>query len=201
MLEILQLMYVQWLSHEREKYIWEDLYAHSWDEIIGRMYLLKAHQSIECRDYQDALTDFEQALSLLAKDDLSIRRGYYAHALADKALVQCFLGQYDTALATLDQALAVADESERNDILNNRGANLVLVGAFEEALNALHTQLEQDPRYSWLRFTLATCLLHLERYQEAVVAYEQVIAERGCLQNDVGLVAARQGLQPDWANL
>ena len=86
-------------------------------------------------------------------------------------------------------------------MLNNRGAILVLVGAFEEALNTLHTQLEQNPRHSWLRFTLATCLLHLERYQEAVVAYEQVIAEDGHLQNDAGLVAARQGQQPDWTNL
>lgn len=201
MMEILQLVYVQWLSHEREKYIWEDLYTHSWDEIIGRMYLLKAHQSIECRYYQDALTDFEQALSLLAKDGISIRRGYYARALADKALVQCFLAQYDTALATLDQALTAANESDCNDMLNNRGAILVLVGAFEEALNTLHTQLEQNPRHSWLRFTLATCLLHLERYQEAVVAYEQVIAENGRLQKDAGLIAARHGQQPDWANL
>ena len=137
-MEILQLVYLQWISHEREKYIWEDLYAHPWDEIIGRVYLLKAHQSIECRYYQDALTDFEQALSLLAKG--SVRRGYYARALADKALVQCFLAQYDTALATLDQALAVANESDRDAMLSNRGAILVLVGAFSEALNTLHTQ-------------------------------------------------------------
>src|SRR5437899_2220658 len=132
MMEMLQLVYVQWLSHEREKYIWEDLYTHSWDEIIGRMYLLKAHQSIERCYYQDALTDFEQALSLLAKDGVRRSRGYYARALADKALVQCFLAQYDVALATLDQALAVSDESDRDDMLNNRGAILVLVGAFEE---------------------------------------------------------------------
>ena len=118
-----------------------------------------------------------------------------------RKLSDCLIAQYNVALATLDQALAVSDESDRDDMLNNRGAILVLVGAFEEALNTLHTQLEQNPRHSWLRFTLATCLLHLECYHEAVIAYEQVIAEDGRLQKDAGLIAARQGQQPDWANL
>ena len=54
---------------------------------------------------------------------------------------------------------------------------------------------------SYLRFTLATCLLHMERYSEAIAAYEQVIAKEGRLENDAGLIAARQGRQPDWASL
>ena len=193
-----QLVYVEWISHERTKYIWEDLGEHPWDEIIGRIYLLKAHESVEESRYEDALTDFDQALSLLAKGDA---RDYYARALADKSLVQCFLGQYDTALATLDQALAIDTRSYQDLMLSNRGAILVLVGAFSEALNTLHAQVERHPRESWHRFTLATCLLHMERYSEAVAAYEQVIAQDGRLYDDAGLIAARQGRQPDWANL
>jgi len=214
-MEIHQLVYVEWLSQEREKYIWQDVYEHSWDEIIGRVYLLKAHESVEQSRYQDALADFEQALLLLAKD--GVRRSYYAHALADKALAQCFLAQYDAALATIDQALAVADEPhgwndwndcDRDLMRNNRCAILVLAGAFSEALNMLCAELEQDPEnsyHSYLRFTLATCLLQLERYHEAVVAYEQAVAEESWLKVDAGLTvaltAARQGQQPDWANL
>jgi tetratricopeptide (TPR) repeat protein len=89
-------------------------------------------------------------------------------------------------------------------MLNNRAAILVLTGAYSEALDALHAQLERNPEdYSLhnLQFTLATCLLHLERYPEAVAAYEQVIAQRGHLPSNEGLIAARQGRQPDWSKL
>ncbi len=212
---MLKLVYLTWISEERDKYIWEDLYDHPWDEIIGRMYLLKANQStrriyhlirdneeVEGSRYQDALADFEQAVLLLAKE--GVDKSYYVRALSDKALTQCFLGQYDAALATIDQALAVSHKSAdyyRDDMLNNRGAILVLTGAYSEALNALHAQLEQNPQDCYLQFTLATCLLHMERYPEAIAAYEQVIAKEGRLENNAGFIAAHQGQQPDWANL
>ena len=78
----------------------------------------------------------------------------------------------------------------------------MLVGAYSDALDTLSTQLATDPKDGWLRFTLATCLLHMERYQEAVAAYEQAIAEASCLWcDDKGLKAARLGRQPDWAKL
>ena len=197
-MEELQLVFMYTHSVEREKYIWEDLYSHAWDEIIGRMYLLKANAAFEGEHYVDALADFEQALVLLAKD--GVARDYYARALADKALVQCFLARYEAALATMDQALPVVEQFYRDSMLNNRGAILVLVGAFADALNVLSPQLDKDPKNSWLRFTWATCLLHLERYQEAVVAYEQAIAEHPRLPRE-GLEAARLGQQPDWASL
>ncbi len=191
------------ISGERDKYIWEDMYCRSWDEIIGRMYLLKANARFENEYYEDALEDFEQALSLFAKD--GVNKEYYFRAMADKALVQCFLEEYDTALATFDQTLTLSHRSNKfyhNTMLNNRGAILVLTGAYSEARDALHEQLERNPDdSSELRFTLATCLLHMERYPEAIAAYEQVIAQRCFLERDEGLIAARQGRQPDWTNL
>lgn len=202
-MEMLQLVYIARISGERDKYIWEDMYCRSWDEIIGRMYLLKANVRFDNEDYEDALEDFEQALSLFAKD--GVNKEYYFRALADKALVQCFLGEYDAALATFDQTLTMSHSSDkfyRNTMLNNRAAILVLTGAYSEALDALHEQLERHPKdSSELQFTLATCLLHMERYPESVAAYEQVITQRRFLERDEGLIAARQGRQPDWANL
>lgn len=212
--ELLKLVYLTWTSEEHDRYIWEDLYDRPWNEIIGRIYLLKANQTTGhmylMRDnqstagsrYQDALADFEQALSLLVKEDVD--KSYYVCAVADKALTQCFLGHYHAALATIDQALAAshnADEYYHDGMLNNRGAILVLTGAYSEALNALHAQLDRNPQDSYLRFTLATCLLHMEHYSEATAAYEQVIAEDGHLEHNAGLIAARQGRQPNWANL
>jgi tetratricopeptide (TPR) repeat protein len=199
--EVLQLVCLKRLSEEREKYGWEDRDSCPWDQIIGRMYLLKAHDTFEEEHYVDALAYFEQALVLLAKDGVS--QGTSIVALADKALVQCFLEQYETALATIEQALAVADQCHPYDqdiMLNNRGSILVLVGAFSDALNVLSTQLDKDPKNDFLRFTLATCLLHLERYEDAIAAYDQAITECSRL-GDEGLVAARLGKQPNWPNL
>src|SRR5215471_16308438 len=127
-------------------------------------------------------------------------RDYYVRALNDKALAQCFLGQYEAALATIDQALAVENRSYQDEILANRGAILVLLGAYSEALETLSAQLKKKPWNSaYLRFTQATCLLHLERYKEAIAAYEEVIAEDLYL-GDEGLEAARLNQQPDWDN-
>jgi tetratricopeptide (TPR) repeat protein len=199
-METLKLVRLDWLSQERDKHVWEDHSWASWDEVIGRMYLLKAHESIEeGHHYADALIDFEQALLLLAKD--GVRREYYAHALADKALAQCFLGQYEVALSTIDQALAIVEPHDRDPMMNNRCAILVLAGAVSDAEDLLQARLDQSSKNSNLRFTLATCLLHLERYDDAVIEYEQAIAEDRYLRDERGLDAARRGQQPDWLTL
>jgi hypothetical protein len=47
-MEMIKLVCVEWHSCERAKYIWEDFSGSvTWDEIIGRMYLLKAHNIAE----------------------------------------------------------------------------------------------------------------------------------------------------------
>jgi hypothetical protein len=44
-MEMIKLVCVEWRSCECGKYIWEDLYGSAtWDKIIGRIYLLKAHR-------------------------------------------------------------------------------------------------------------------------------------------------------------
>ena len=129
-MEILRVMDFDWVSHERDKYIWEDLYQHSWDEIIGRVYLLKAHCAVEENRYADAFSDFEQALVLFARD--GVKRDYYYRALADKATVQCLLGQYQVALSTLDQALALTGEFYHDTMVSNRNIILALVNALPD---------------------------------------------------------------------
>jgi len=191
-----QLVRLMWLAEEREKHIWEDLYSSSWDEIIGRMYLLKAYDTMSNAGYKASLADFKRALALLAKDEVC--QDYYARALNDKALVLCFLGKTKVALEAIDQALAISDQSDRTLILANRGAILVLAGAYEEALQTLTAQLTEDPEDQDLHFTQATCLLHMERYEEAITAYEKASAKKGHYRADEGLRAARLGKQPDW---
>ncbi len=199
-MEILKLVCFNWLSQEREKHVWEDRGYPSWDETIGRIYLLKAHEIIEeDHRYADALTDFEQALLLLAKD--GTRKEYYSRALADKALVQCFLTQYEAALSTIDQVFALTEQDDHNSMTDNRCAIHVLAGAFSDALELLQARLDQSPKDSNLRFTLATCFLHMEQYDDAIATYEQVIAEDRYYYDDKGLKAAYRRQQPDWDNL
>jgi tetratricopeptide (TPR) repeat protein len=194
-METVKLVCVDWISVEREKYIWENLYVHSWDEIIGRMYLLKAHSAIEKHAYEDALLAFEQALILLAKPDVD--REYYYRALADKALVLCFLKQYTTALTLLTEARANLDAFYQDILIMNQAAVLVLTGAFSEALTLLEQEAPKYPDNDGMRFTMATCLLHLKRYAEAITAYEQV-EKQGYFRGKSGLEAARQHRQPNW---
>ena len=76
-METLKLVCLDWISQERDKYIWEDLYAYSWDEIIGRMYLLKVHAQAANGHYEAALFDLEQALSLFMLNSLSSDASFY----------------------------------------------------------------------------------------------------------------------------
>ncbi len=58
-METLKLVRLYWVSQERDKYVWEDFSYASWDEIIGRVYLLKAHEAIEKhKPYADIFVRF-----------------------------------------------------------------------------------------------------------------------------------------------
>jgi|GEM_PF-2191744 tetratricopeptide (TPR) repeat protein len=204
-METLQLVCLHWISEERDKYVWEDLYVHSWDEIIGRMYLLKAHSILEQTRhqrqrvyYKEALTALKQALTLLAKDEES--EEYYYRALADKAVVQCYLGRYESVLSEIDEALSKLGDFYQSILKSNRAAVLVLTGMFAQALTLLEQELHEHPEDTDLQVTRATCLLHLERYDEACAAYEQAEKDYN-LPDKRGLLAARQHRQPDWGEL
>jgi tetratricopeptide (TPR) repeat protein len=86
-------------------------------------------------------------------------------------------------------------------IIDNQCSILVLTGAFEDALKLLQAQLDEHLEDNDLRFTMATCLLHMERYNEAAAAYEQAMTKDKDWYDDTGLKAARRSQQPAWANL
>ncbi|HLZ58129.1 MAG TPA: tetratricopeptide repeat protein [Ktedonosporobacter sp.] len=204
-MEIIKLVWLDYLSIERDKYIWEHLYARSWDLIIGRIILLKAHYS---DDYEDALDAFDDAIEYLQK--AVDGHGYSERAMNDKAITLCRLEQYEQALATIDQALEqikARDEFIRRDyiteIMKNRAAILILNGKYDEALESLQALLKQEPEDSLLQFNLAACLLRQEKYDEALVAYKQFkkLTQRRDINYDPGLEAAKLRQQPDWEEL
>jgi tetratricopeptide (TPR) repeat protein len=195
-----KLVCLCWISEERDKYIWQDFYIRSWDEIIGRVYVRKAHCAVEEKNYQEALEAFEQALTLLARP--RVTREYYYRALADTALVHCFLGHAALALPMVDEALASMDTFFHGSLKTNRAAILVLTGAFAEALALLEQKLGEDSQSDEdadLHLIKATCLLHMERYDEAYAEYERIAGTS--YRSSEGLQAARQRRQPDWCSV
>jgi tetratricopeptide (TPR) repeat protein len=101
----------------------------------------------------------------------------------------------------MDQAFAMVEQPYSDTMMDNRCAILVLAGAFSDALKLLEARLDQFPQDNYLRFTQAPCLLHLERYDDAITTYEQVITKERYYYDDEGLKAARCRQQPDWDNL
>jgi tetratricopeptide (TPR) repeat protein len=192
-----KLVSLDWISEERHKYIWEDFYSRSWDEVIGRIYILKAHCAVGDDDYRQALEAFKQALKLLARP--AVTRDYYYRALADTAIVHCYLDQASVALPMMDEALANIGKLYGGSLEANRAAILILTGAFSEALALLEQQLEENSDlddYADLYLMKATCLLHMERYDEACIEYERIATTS--YSSSEGLEAARQRRQPDW---
>lgn len=174
------------------------MYCKPWDEIIGRVYLLKAHCEREKAEYAKALPAFEQALALLAGHG---DQEYYYRALADKALVQCMLDQSAPALAMLDEASAnLSGDFFASPLKVMRAAALILTGAFAEALAFLDEELGASADDDDLTMSRATCLLHMGRYDEALAAYIW-LEKNSYLPDTDGLEAARQRRQPDWESL
>jgi tetratricopeptide (TPR) repeat protein len=191
------------ISEERTKYVWEDFDCRPLNEIIGRIYLLKAHEELnqpwstmlDKDRYTNALALFERALASLAEP--GVNEEYYYRALADKAVLQCLCGQARSAVALFEKACAYLTSFYHTELKLNLAAALVLDGAFVQALALLDQELDETCDRKSLILIRANCLLHMERYDEAIVAYER-LHDKHELLDSRGLEAARQHRQPDW---
>ncbi|HEY1351333.1 MAG TPA: hypothetical protein VGF67_17060 [Ktedonobacteraceae bacterium] len=198
-----KLVCMHWISAERTKYVWEDFSIRPIDEIVGRMYLLKAHDEVDDARfdkarYTKALSLFERALASLTEP--AVNKDYYYRALADKALAQCLLGQTGAAVALFEEAYTNLSEFYHFELKVNWAAALVLSGACAQALALLDQEPHKASDREDIMLIRAACLLQMERYDEAIVAYEQ-IHRNYRLHNSRGLEAARGHRQPDWDHL
>lgn len=88
--------------------------------------------------------------------------------------------QFDRALTLLSRALEAAPLEEHGRILVKKGSTLEQLGEVEAAvatLQAAQSPVDEagEPRLQcYLRFNLATCLCHLERWSEAEILLREV---------------------------
>ncbi|HEY9501464.1 MAG TPA: tetratricopeptide repeat protein, partial [Pyrinomonadaceae bacterium] len=108
-------------------------------------------------DEQDALAEFERALSL---------QPYYASAHHGLALVCGFLGRCEESLASIETALEIEPLSP---ILNaNKGYLLYTARRYSESVVQLQKALELDPNFSATHYRLALALCAQREYDEAI---------------------------------
>lgn len=96
-----------------------------------------------------------------------------ANALMQLASVQIELKKYDDAEASLKKAAELSKGDL--DVMDLFGRLYLESGKNEEALAAYSTIVEKIPTDTTARFLRATCLLRLERKDEAVAEMEQVL--------------------------
>ena len=127
-------------------------------------YLEKAKVFERLRQYQRALSNYDQAIKL-DPDNFE--------ALFPKVLLLYKMEKFDEALHTIEKAIDL--QPENLDIWYHKGVILEKLERYEEALFALDTDLLIDDKdvKSWT--DKANILIRLERYKEALEAFDEIL--------------------------
>src|SRR5215813_2370685 len=133
-----------------------------------------------CR-YEEALASFERAAVVDPRD---------VDALNNRAFALTQLRRFGDAFATFDRALAI--DPANIGVLDNRGAALLATNRFEGAL-AL------KPEDAEIHYHRAHSLANLGRYEEAVRAWERVLAIDPGHPHALGALAFYRLMLCDWS--
>ena len=143
---------------------------------------IEALRSISWASHEVPWARVELARALLTKDPAYAREALAAtedalrvfpgdvSALLLKAEAELALEDYGPAVSTLRHAAETEDSAR---ILAELGRALLLKKEPAEALQILEKAVRIDPRHSWVRWLLATCLEQLGQLERAANAYQQ----------------------------
>lgn len=124
----------------------------------------KAIQAGRSRNYEEALTAYDEALGIDPR---------HFQSLFNKAVVLQMLGRVGDALTYYDKALEVnANDAE---IWGNRGIALRSLGRTEEAIESYHKGLGINPADSALWSNMGIALRSVGRVKEAIESYDKAI--------------------------
>jgi tetratricopeptide (TPR) repeat protein len=104
--------------------------------VLASLYLLRGNTYEQLREYQNAIADFDQAIT--ANPD-------YADAYVGRGAAYVNLGQYDAARTDLDRAISLGPRIAL--AYYNRGLMSYFRGEFDEALIDLNRAIELDPTH------------------------------------------------------
>ena len=114
-------------------------------------------------DYQAALQSYQGALEIDPQ---------YRDALYRKGISLLALGQRQEAEGIFDQVLDI-DPGYRQ-AANAKGVTVQSQGEYEEAVELFENASQMDPSWSQPRLNQVSCLISLQRMQEAMTAYAAI---------------------------
>lgn len=124
----------------------------------------KAIQAGRSRNYEEALTAYDEALEIDPK---------HFQSLFNKAVVLQMLGRVGDALTCYDKALEINPNDA--EIWGNRGIALRSLGRTEEAIESYHKGLGINPADSALWSNMGIALRSVGRVKEAIESYDKAI--------------------------
>jgi tetratricopeptide (TPR) repeat protein len=122
--------------------------------------------SIDVRDYATAATDIDEAVRLADRPYLRFLRG----------LVSCQQGNYGASLSDFDRA--IAGQPKNSQFYRGRSLARSRVGHYPEALADARALLRMAPQQGETYYALGQALAGLERYREAIQAYDESLRRR-----------------------
>jgi tetratricopeptide (TPR) repeat protein len=117
--------------------------------------------------YQKSLNCLDKAIALDSE---------FVLAWANRSFPAYYLQQYELALDSSDQALALDPDNQKamNEVVHcNRGCILLRLNEINEALQAFNAALAIDSKLSEAWIGQGTALFHLDRYAEAMESFVQ----------------------------
>lgn len=127
-------------------------------------WLMAGNAAYDAQRFEEALQNYEQALSLDAN---------YVAAYIGKGLALRSLMRFEEALL----AYARATHIDPSDPVayNNKSRVLILLEWYSEALRAAEQAIELNPNYALAYYNKGYALGEMKRYEEELAAYERVI--------------------------
>ena len=151
-------------------------------------YLRRGNRHYDAGEYDDAITDYNQAIDL----DSNIAAAYY-----NRGVAYTKLGKYAEAIADYDQAITLDPQDAA--AYNNRGIAYRNLGKYAEAIADYDQAITLDPKYAAAYNNRGYAYDDLGKYAEAIADYTQAIAldpkdagaynNRGYAYDDLGKYA------------
>jgi tetratricopeptide (TPR) repeat protein len=116
---------------------------------------------LDAGNYEDALTDFDYALTLNTQD---------AYIINKRGQTYLQMGMHQEAVLDFDRASELGEEN-----VLNRGKAYLSTKHYQEALELYDQAIASNPHYADMWCDKGRALEKLERYEEALVAYDEAI--------------------------